>query len=408
MPCVLPVIGLKIMSFAHQAGESRRRILVLNLWYTAGLVTVFLGLGFLAAFFGWNWGEQFQLPEFSIFLACVIHVFALSLLGVWEIPIPGFSGKVTEVAAQEGPIGAYTAGVLATLLATPCSGPFLIPALTWALAQSTLVILTAFVLMGLGMATPYLIIGAVPALIKWLPKPGAWMVTFRQAMGFLLLLTVVWILTFTPQTLIVFTVFLLLVLGFGCWLIGNKSNLWTWGTAAVLVSGTLFFGFSEAKNTYEWQPYSPALLAELRSQKRVVFIDFTADWCMTCKANKKLAIRTRATHQLMKDKGIVGLVADKTSFAPEIDELLVQLGNRSAAIPFYAIYPPEGKPFILMGPVTQNQILLILEKVTSRVPIVAGDFLRLEEHKRSAPVHVDIPLHRGLVANGRPHATSVL
>ncbi len=223
MPCVLPVIGLKIMSFASQAGESRGRIIALNLYFVAGLVSVFLVLAALAAFLGYGWGQQFQRPEFSIFLAAVVFVFALSFLGVWEIPIPGFvgSGKTLEAAESEGPIGAFLKGVLTTLLATPCSGPLIVPTLAWALKQPKPVIFGTFASMGLGMGFPYLMISMFPRLINLLPKPGAWMDTFKQIMGFVLLATVVWLFSFLNPDYFVPSLALLFALWAACWWIGR-------------------------------------------------------------------------------------------------------------------------------------------------------------------------------------------
>ncbi len=174
MPCVFPVIGLKVLSFVEQAGESRGRVLMLNIWYSLGLLSVFLVLATLAVLLGLGWGHLFQLPEFKIALACVVFVFALSFLGIWEIPIPGFvgSGKAQELAYKEGPTGAFLKGALTTVLATPCTGPFMGPALGWALQQPPTITYSVFASVGLGMASPYLLIGAFPRLMTFLPRPA--------------------------------------------------------------------------------------------------------------------------------------------------------------------------------------------------------------------------------------------
>ncbi|HEV3341872.1 MAG TPA: protein-disulfide reductase DsbD domain-containing protein, partial [Pirellulales bacterium] len=203
MPCVLPVIGLKILSFVEQSGHSRQRAFLLNLWYSAGMLAVFMALATLPVvsrlWFNqqFGWGQQFSYDGFNITLAGLVFVMALSFLGVWEIPIPGFAGgnKAGQLAAKEGFSGAFAKGAVTTVLATPCSGPFLGSALGFAVAQPPLVTYLMFASIGLGMASPYLLIGAYPQLMRFLPKPGGWMDTFKQIMGFVLLATVVYLLT---------------------------------------------------------------------------------------------------------------------------------------------------------------------------------------------------------------------
>jgi len=223
MPCVLPVVGLKVMSFVEQSGESRGRMFLLNLSYSAGLISVMLVLASLAVFAGLGWGEQFSSAGFNITLAAFVFAFALSFLGVWEIPIPGLVGTIASSgsAQSEGYIGAFLKGTLSTVLATPCSGPFLGSALTWAVTQSAHLTYLVFAAVGLGMASPYLLIGLFPRLAGFLPKPGNWMVTFKQLMGFVLLATVVYLMSFMSIPSVVPTVLLLLGVGIGCWRLGS-------------------------------------------------------------------------------------------------------------------------------------------------------------------------------------------
>jgi thiol:disulfide interchange protein len=289
MPCVLPVIGLKIMSFVHQAGESRGRVFALNLWYVFGLISVFMMLATLAVFAGQGWGAQFQNVAFTISLTAMVFVFALSFLGVWEIPIPGFvgTGKANELAAQEGPAGAFFKGMLTTVLATPCTGPLLIPVLTWAISQPAAVTYAVFGSIGLGMASPYLVIGAFPKLVGFLPKPGAWMETFKQSMGFVLLATVIWLfwtMKSTPEYFIP-TLAFLFGLWAACWWIGRTpltanlgAKLKAWSVAAVFAAlvGSLAFGLEATE--LPWQPYSRAALEQHRANGATVLVDFTADW----------------------------------------------------------------------------------------------------------------------------------
>ncbi len=328
MPCVLPVIGLKVMSFVQQAGDSRSRIFLLNLWFCLGLMAVFMVLATLAVTMGLSWGQQFSSATFNIVLSAVVFVFALSFLGVWEIPIPGFvgAGKANKLAAQEGPSGAFFKGMLTTVLATPCSGPMLTPALTWAVSQPWYITYAGFACVGLGMASPYLVIGAFPKLVSFLPKPGAWMDTFKNVMGFVLLGTVVFLLTFIEIPYVVPTIAFLIGLWAAFWWIGRipitatfdkKCAGWLAAGAFALLIGLGMFGgpffpfnkrnlrtimqsrfdravdralatrlgpdselatTKESENELPWQPYSKSLLERLTSQKKTVFVDFTADW----------------------------------------------------------------------------------------------------------------------------------
>lgn len=379
MPCVLPVIGLKILGFVQQAGEHRLRILTLNLWYSAGLMSVFMALATLAVFLGQGWGQQFQSATFNIVLLSIVWVCALSFLGVWEIPIPGFAASHTanQLAMKEGPMGAFSKGILTTLLATPCAGPLLIPQLTWALGQPAYVAYAAFGAVGLGMAFPYLLIGAFPRLIAWLPKPGAWMDTFKQAMGFVLLGTVAFFFSFLQKDFLVPTFILLVGLWAGCWWIGRtpftaelgkRLAAYAVGGAVALVVGLFAFGkldFSSPADKLAWQPFSRERLDSLLAEGKTVMVDFTADWCATCIANKKFTYDTAATKQLLESRGVVALLADKTEDVPEIDALLRELGNTTHAIPFLAFFSgsqPQ-KALVVDGVVTHGTVRKAVDRV---------------------------------------------
>ncbi len=287
MPCVLPVVGLKIMSFVQQAGQSPVRVFLLNLMFVLGLISVFMGLACLAAFAGWGWGHQFQRPEFSIGLASIVFVFALSFLGVWEIPIPGFSGKVADLSEREGLAGAFFKGVLTTVLATPCGGPLIVPALAWAAGQSKIVVFATFGSMGLGMGAPYLLFGLFPKVMSAiLPKPGAWMETFKQVMGFFLLGTVVWIFSFIQPDFFLPTLALLFVLWAACWAVGQvpitaetstKVRTYLASAGFAIILGVFSFN-ALLPSDQDWQPYTQSTLDQFRNKGTTVLVDFTADW----------------------------------------------------------------------------------------------------------------------------------
>lgn len=414
MPCVLPVIGLKILSFVHQAGEHRARVFVLNVWYSIGLLSVFLILATLAVFAGLGWGQQFSNEVFNIVLTAVVFAFALSFLGVWEIPIPGFVGSsaASDLTNREGAVGALLKGALTTVLATPCSGPLLVPALAWAVKQPAPLTYATFGMVGLGMAAPYLVIGAFPRLIGFLPKPGAWMDTFKHIMGFILLATVVWLLSFIPIPYVVPTVAFLMALWAGCWWVGRvplyepvskQLRAWAQGAAVAALAGWISFGWlhgvmvsrfeeaamrlasqrgSEVQVTatangteLPWRPFSPELLQQLVAEGKTVMIDFTADWCWTCKTNKKVAMNVESVKKVVEAHGVVPLKADKTYDAPEVDTLLRALGNEAAGIPFLAIFPAgnPNEPILLDGILTPGMVLEALQQAgPSRETAVTG------------------------------------
>ena len=298
MPCVLPVIGLKAMSFVQQANESRSRILTLNIAFSAGILFVFLILALFAAFAGLAWADQFQDPRFGIAMAGLVFVFALSLLGIWEIPIPGFVGSSTAqtAAEREGLTGAFFKGVLSTLLATPCVGPFMFTGLTFAAEQhSPVITIVIFSAMGIGMALPFLMIGFFPAWIRFLPKPGAWMESFKHLMGFVLLGTVVWIFyAFVPDAYFVSALGLLFGLWLACWWINRTpmtaalpDRLFGWLVAAVLATFTGYASFvllekspqleTASAEAGDWELFTQKKLDRFRDQGSTVLIDFTAD-----------------------------------------------------------------------------------------------------------------------------------
>ena len=369
MPCVLPVIGLKILGFVEQSHQSRRAILSLNLWFTLGLLSVYLVLATLAVFLNFGWGEQFTKPWFTVGMAGLVFVMALSFLGVWEIPIPGFvgSGSAGDLAAKEGVAGAFAKGVFTTVLATPCSGPFLGPVFGLVLRQPPAAIYAIFVSVGLGMASPYLLIGAFPRLIRFLPKPGAWMDTFKQLMGFVLLATVVFLFLSIKQDYLVPAFALLIGLWMACWWIGRTpltaelaTKLSAWAVGCLIAVAVGLFAFSwlvPGEDVLPWQPFSRAALARLTAEGKTVFIDFTADWCPTCKTNERVAINTAAVRDVIDELGIVPLKADWTEESDEIKSMLQLLGFNS--IPVYAVFPAErpNQPIIFSDFVTKKQVL---------------------------------------------------
>jgi len=374
MPCVLPVIGLKMLSFAEQGGQSRGRIFSLNATYSLGLLSVFWLLAVAAMSLNLGWGEQFTYSWFKIGMTALVFAMALSFLGVWEIPIPGFvgSGKASQLQTQEGLSGAFFKGIFTTILATPCSGPFLGSVFGFTLEQPPIATLVIFTSVGLGMASPYLLIGAVPRLVRWLPKPGQWMDTFKEIMGFVLLFTVVFLFSTISRDYYIATLTLLMGIWLGCWWIGRtpatagagtKATSWLGGSLTAAAVGLFAFTLlTPSDAALRWQPYSPIALAKAQQEGKTVMVDFTADWCLTCKTNLKFSLNTPEVNVAVSENDVVPLLADWTDRSETIKSKLADLGSKS--IPLLAIYPADRphEPIILRDLITQRQVLEALEQ----------------------------------------------
>ena len=385
MPCVLPVIGLKVMSFANQAGSSHRRVVELNLAFVAGIVGVMLVLAIatiaakVISGSAFGWGQQFTSLEFKVALAALVFAMALSFLGVWEIPIPGFamSSKSGELMEKEGLLGAFLKGILTTVLATPCSGPLLGALFGLSLTLSSASVLLLYLVVGIGMALPYLALCFYPGFIKLLPKPGPWMETLKQVLAFPLLLTVVFFVTAIDSDHRIATLILLIVVWFACWLVGqvpaysNPGRIWMARGASlitialgVFVSFT-YFGPLDAK--LPWVDYNEAHLAQLRREGKTVMVDFTANWCLNCQINMRVAIDKEGVSEIVHENNVVPMVADWTGNSPEIREKLEELQSNS--IPLLVIYPPDGEPILLRDLITESQVIDALKEAgPSRSP----------------------------------------
>ena len=369
MPCVLPVIAIKVLSFVQQAGESRSRILALNLAYSVGVIAVFLALGTLATFARIGLGQLFQYDSFNVIMACVVFAMGLSLLGVFEFSLPG---SVGGAAHHEGLTGAFFTGILATLLATPCIGPFVGSVVFWSVTQPTVVIYLIWGTLGLGMASPYLLIGLFPSLINRMPRPGMWMVRFKEFSGFVLMATVIFLINNTSPDQLIPTLVILLGIALGLWMIGNlydhstpPAQKWTVRVVALVISLPLI-GFGALQNfgveSLPWEPFSESRLVELRRTGQPILIDFTADWCAVCKTNERLALNTAKTAEFVKSHQVACLKADYTDESPEITAWLKRFG--AAGVPLVVIFPPgenaKGIPFD--GIFTQSGLLSTMEE----------------------------------------------
>jgi DsbC/DsbD-like thiol-disulfide interchange protein/cytochrome c biogenesis protein CcdA len=318
MPCVLPVIALKIFGFIRQAGESPRRILALGFTFVAGIFAWFFFLaalivGFKLAGGQLNWAFQYQHPAFVAAMVVILLIFSLNLLGVFEIALPGrVESMVQDAAGKEGYAGTFWHGVFATLMATPCTAPFLGPALGFALAQPAPTVFAMFASIAAGMSAPYAVLAVRPKWIRYLPKPGRWMVRVKQALGVLLLGTV-------------------------CWL-----------------GWVLFLQLASRP-----EPFQPQLTHAL-AQNRIVFVDFTADWCVNCKVNERLVLDSAPVREAFQKHDVILLKADWTNGAKDITALLRQFGR--AGVPCYVVYPPGGRPIVLPELITPDIVLHALDQ----------------------------------------------
>jgi len=388
MPCVLPVISLKFFGFMKQAGDSRRSILLHGLAFVVGIFVWFLGLaavivGLKSGGAEVTWAFQFQNPWFNVVIGSVVFVFALNLAGVFEFILPGRASNALESAGSStGLAGSFFQGVFATLLATPCTAPFLGSALGFAFSQSSVVIFAMFAAVASGMALPYLLLSASPGWLKFLPRPGAWMERLKQFMAFPLLATLVWIISILGgqrgvEGITWFCAFLICLV-LACWLLGSfcgplvspaKRLITLLLIVATLVGGGWYFlgkkfasVGSENADRIAWVPFSEARVASEIASGRSVFIDFTADWCITCKFNERTAIDTPATRAFLRENNIVPVKADWTNANPEITAALKRFGR--VGVPLYVLYPASNptSPVVLPEILTESELLKSLEQ----------------------------------------------
>jgi len=366
--------------------------LALNLWYAAGIVSVFLLLGVLAVAIGLSWGGQFGNTTFNVIIAAIVFAMALSLLGVWEVPIPGFfgSGAVQDAAAKEGPLGAFLKGVVTTVLATPCTAPFMATAVAWAVSQSTTRTLIVFATLGVGMASPYLVVGVFPELLRFLPKPGRWMETLKQLSGFILLGTVVFILSFIEPAAVVPTVLLLVGIGMACWLVARtpltaevRDRLQTWAMAGavLLLFGVASFGwlypdvmrprFGDGHGRMAakegWAPFSLSRLQRVAVEEgRTVIVDFSANWCAICKVLERTVLHTSPVERAIADADAAPMYADFSDYPEELKRTIGAL--KSSGVPVIAVFPGGApyEPIVFRGGYTKAGLIDALGRAAAR------------------------------------------
>ena len=366
MPCVFPVLSIKAMSFAmtHQTDQSKRSH---GLAYTAGVVSSFVAiaavmLSLRAAGEAIGWGFQLQSPLFVIFLIYLFFVMGLAFSGYLEIG--GSLMSVGQSADNDDSLSSsFMTGVLATTIASPCTAPFMGPALGYAIAQPSYVALLVFAFLGLGMALPFVLLTWIPGLSNKLPRPGQWMDTFKQFLAFPLYLTAVWLLwvagrqTDVDVAATVIVGLVLIAMAIWLWKLKQASGVTVSKMIAALCVAMAFavpvMSVSKSQEPPLWQPYSEELLGELRQAGKPVFINLTADWCITCLVNERVALGSEVFYQALTDHNITYLKGDWTNNDAQITKLLNQY--QRSGVPLYLMYPngpgeAEVLPQILLKP----------------------------------------------------------
>ena len=391
MPCVLPVISLKIFGFIKHAGQDRRGIFRNGMAFIAGIFVWFVGLALLlialkSAGHQVTWAAQFTNPYFVLVLSVIVLVFALDLFGVFEITLPqSMMHRMLHSATREGEAGSFFQGLFATALATPCTAPFLGTAIGFAFTQSSVVIVLMFVAVAAGMSAPYFLLSAQPAWMKFLPQPGPWMVHVKQFMGFLLLATLLFLIYVLGAQRgldgAIWSSCFLLIVAVACWMKGafliptasaaKRAVVILLIVALLIGSGFYFIGdkFRAATSDLvqtqqgDWQPFTPERLQTERDAGRAVFVDFTAAWCLTCKFNEKAVLENSEVRDAFQRHAVVKLKADWTNGDPAITKLLQQFGR--PGVPLYVLYPGKSQePIVFPELLTKNILLDKLESIT--------------------------------------------
>jgi thiol:disulfide interchange protein len=393
MPCVLPILCLKILGVVNQQGQAAKIARQHSLTYAAGVLVSFwiiaalVVLGRLA-----TWGEQFQDARFIVIVTALMTLVSLNLFGVFEFVLPGrATGTAAELSARDGAAGAFFNGILAVVLGASCVAPVLAAAIGWAVNQPPLIIVLSFTFIGIGLALPYVTLTFFPTLQRLLPRPGAWMEKFKMALGFPMLATAAWLLSLVTDHYgssgILWVGLFLVLLATAAWIFGEFIQRGSKGKALALVCalGCLGLGYGYGlehkldwrhpnyaalagtasalpEGGIEWQPWSAEAVAQARTKGRPVLVDFTANWCLTCQANKASSIQIDSVRQKLKEINAVTLLGDYTRKSPDIRDELKRFER--AGVPLVLVYPRDSTapPEILPTLLTPGIMLEALEK----------------------------------------------
>jgi len=400
MPCVFPVLSVKILGVAEDADGGKTTIqrhgalfgagVLVSMWVLAGILLILRAAGSQI-----GWGFQLQSPVFIALMTLLFFGIGLNLLGAFEVGtrLMSWGGQMQSASPSTGNLGAFLTGVLATVVATPCTAPFMGAALGVALTLSPIGALLIFTALGMGMALPYVALSTFPQWLDALPAPGAWMETLKQFFAFPMFATAIWLVWVFGQQAgqggVALLLSGLLLLGMAAW-VGHRwrppqlSTRGAWLTRTLVTAmvigaiGTGVIGAgdktptspsppAEAESTDgpgNWASYSTTNVDSLRSGGQPVFVDFTAAWCLTCQVNKKSVLTTESVQQAFRDRGVALVRADWTNRNPKITAALRSHGR--SGVPLYVLYPGDGSgPTLLPEVLTQDIVLSALEKVPS-------------------------------------------
>lgn len=381
MPCVLPMISLKLFELIKLRESSAKEVLKKNVAYCLGVIFSLFSLSLVVV---WmknlgaqaSWGIQLQSPLFVGLMIVLLFIFALNLFGLFEFATPG--GKfLGNFKLPRGFLGDFTGGILSTILSTPCSAPFLGTALTFAFTSSGPVIVAMFLAIALGLCSPFILVGLFPRLLKFLPRPGMWMEQLKKFLGLALVLTIVWLQdVFIAQTYLLqnsstphIQLSLTLIFCFFAFLLKKEmprpkylANLFFLLSFFFAVQTVMALQTKASVSSSEipWQPWSVEKLQRLQAEKKLVFMDFTAKWCFNCKVNEKLVLHTQSFQQLAKEMDLTLLEADWTSYDPVIGDWLKARGI--FGVPAYFLQLPSGEILNLGETVTLKKIRQALNK----------------------------------------------
>ncbi len=389
MPCVFPLLSLKVMSILKsQVSPHSQSSFKEALGYTAGILLTMWAL-VLTLFFlrsggaDLGWGFQLQSPIFLTFLIWLFFLLALQLFGWLSWPI-AIQGPLLRWSRGSAFTNHFFTGVLSTLVATPCTAPFMGAALGFALGQSLPVQWLVFTSLGLGLATPYIVIGINPRLLAWLPKPGPWMNSLKEFFAFPMLATMIWlfwVLSFqTSREGLIIGLSSLVLATFGLWCGKFTTKIAKRFGLLVLVASLGLALIStpplssapppsqadlQTQNSFQWEDFSLSKLKTWQTEGRTFFVDFTAAWCITCQVNKKMVFQSEKVYQALKNRNIHWMRADWTNRNPEISQVLAQY--QRAGVPFYLYFPGGGDPpRILPEVLTPERFLSEIEGVTKQ------------------------------------------
>ncbi|MCB0272299.1 MAG: thioredoxin family protein [Bdellovibrionales bacterium] len=373
MPCVFPVISIKFFSISTLSNLDRKKMVISNVMYSAGVIVSLLALALTLVVLRSlgqeiGWGFQLQSPVSVTLMIILFYLIGLNFLGVFEvsqIPLPRWIQKRVH---EKNLAGDFLTGVFTTVVATPCTAPFMAASIGYALSQNVLIILLTFFMLGIGLSLPYLILSIFPQLASHLPKPGQWMNKLKELFAFPMFLTCAWLIwvfsKITSAHGLLYLLVGLVFLEFSVRTFYLTQKKWI-GWILFVITAFIFFYPLQSKNNpaeINWTPYSIQKVEALTSkQDQWVFIDFTADWCLTCKANEALTFTNSKVAQIIKEKSIHMIKADWTKKDAEITQTLTQYGR--AGVPFYLLYvPSQEKPIILPTLLTPSIFLKAIKE----------------------------------------------